>query len=201
MKHIAPILALLFSNYCHGKEIDGCMAIEFNNVMSAIFPVIKERSNWEWHRIEVTRETAEYAWIAEPGTLLKKNHQKSFQGNGMTFVAFLGATDLSKITPGSGALEDLIASSEKIAYLTGETKNESWTSRNLDFIRRSKVDMKLLDDDAVLLATINKTSTDAAKQSNPTHMRMRAILPYPGESYECLVKIKKVNKSARIINK
>ncbi|WP_316659471.1 hypothetical protein [Ralstonia condita] len=174
------------------------MAIELKNGMSAIFPVIKERPTWKWYRTEATRETAEYAWVAEPGFILMNSGKKLFQGNGMAFIAFIGAMDLRNITPGSGNLEDLISSAEKIAYLTGSDKSR--LHENLDFVRRSRVNAKLLNNDAIMLATVNKASTEAAKKSNPTHMKMRAILPYAGESYECIVEIKKINNSVKMIN-
>lgn len=56
----------LLVNSSRARDELECIAIVQDNAVAAIFPVIKERSAWEWYRIERTPELAEYAWIAEP---------------------------------------------------------------------------------------------------------------------------------------
>ncbi|GEM_PF-6517874 len=50
---------------------------------------------------------------------------------------------------------------------------------------------KVLDGDAIVIGTVDSKTASVINAGNPTHMKMTAVLPYPGESYECFAKIMK----------
>lgn len=191
---------ILISNFAYGKDIDRCFAVEANNFFNVIFPIKNKRQEWEWYRAEQTQERTEYAWIAEPG-FFAKGRQKKFQGNGVAFAISIGSSNLKIVNRKSGGLADLVKETSKYAYLTKKPETEIERDQHFQFMVQSKVAAKALNDGGeISVAILDQNTVNAAKLGSPTHMKMQTIVPYPGESYECIVKINKINKSARFIN-
>lgn len=195
MRLVLFLALSFFSILSYGGGKADCLAIETPSTVMARFPVVKERSAWEWYRIQITPERTEYAWIVEPGVFVRGEGSRGFRGNGMAFAISLGSANLKTVTPGSGSLADLVTLTQKNAYYTKKPKTETESDRFLNFIHYSRVGGKIVDDDAIVVGTLDRATTDAAKAGNPTHLKMQAILPYPGESYECFAKIEKVSRS------
>ena len=196
MRAFLFITLSLFSSLSCGRDGVGCVALETPSTMVAPFPVVKERSIWEWYRIQKTPERTEYAWIAEPGVFLTGKASRVFRGNGMAFAISLGSANLEAVAPGAGSLDDLVKLTQKNAYYTKRPETEEEKDRLMNFMYYSRVGGKFVDEDAIVVGTLDRATTDAAKAGNPTHLKMQAILPYSGESYECFAKIEKISRPA-----
>jgi len=194
MRGFLFVALYLFSNLSYGGDEVDCVAVETPSTVVALFPLVKERPTWEWYRIQITPERTEYAWIAEPGVFVGDNASRVFRGNGMAFAISLGSANLETVTPGAGSLADLVKLTQKNAYYTKKPETEAEEDRLMNFMYYSRVGAKLVEEGAIAVGTLDKATADAAKVGNPTHMKMQAILPYPGESYECFAKIEKVSK-------
>ncbi len=195
MRVVVFFTLYLFSIFSYGGGKVDCLAIETPSTVMALFPVVKERSVWDWYRIQITPERTEYAWIAEPGVFVMEEGARGFRGNGMAFAISLGSANLKTVTPGRGSLADLVKLTQKNAYYTKKPETEAESDRLLNFIHYSQVGGKIVDDDSIVVGTLDRATTDVAKAGNPTHLKMQAILPYPGESYECFAKIEKISRS------
>ncbi|WP_124906414.1 hypothetical protein [Burkholderia sp. Bp9004] len=195
MREFLFITLYLFSSLSYGRDGVGCVALETPSTVMALFPVVKERAAWDWYRIQITPERTEYAWIAEPGVFAMEEGARGFRGNGMAFAISLGSANLKTVTPGRGSLVDLVKLTQKNAYYTKKPETEAESDRLLNFIHYSQVGGKIVDNDAIVVGTLDRATTDVAKTGNPTHLKMQAILPYPGESYECFAKIEKISRS------
>lgn len=110
----------------------------------------------------------------------------------MAFAISLGSANLQNVEPGAGSLEDLVQLTRKNAYYTKKPNTDAEEESLLNFIRYSRVGAKIVDGDAIIVGTLNEIATDAAKRGKPTHLKMQAILPYAGESYECFARIQKL---------
>jgi len=189
MRYFLLFILLLFSKLSHAEKDLGCLAAEDANGMASLFPLVKQRSTWEWYRIEITPERTEYAWLVEPGVFVESGGHRIFHGNGMGFAIGLGSANLKNVAPGTGSLGELLRLTTKYAYPTTKPQTDSEREKYWSFVRKSRVEAKILEDDAIVVATFDKFTADAAKAGNPTHVKMRAILPYPGESYECFARL------------
>jgi hypothetical protein len=151
----------------------------------AYFPVVKNDKKWEWFRKEWTIERAEYAWIAEPGRCFKNR----FMPTGVAYAASLGTANLANTPPAEGTLADLLKASSKNAYYLAKPVTKVDAQNSDEFRRKSFVYSKIMSSGDIALGPIDNATVTIVKRGNPTHMRMRAILPELSESYECIVKI------------
>lgn len=162
-----------------------CGAVFTKDYAFAYFPVVNKRTQWEWYKFEITPERAEYAWIAEPG----KYKKKEFISNGVAFVISLGTANLENNSLKMGSLDDLIKETSKNAYYTKKPKNSAEEDKNIDFIFKSKVRAKKIEDGSISIYPADPETIKEVKRGSPTHMKLKAILPNEDESYECIVKI------------
>lgn len=198
MRIFIGIALISAMNLSFADDSIDCEAFESEKFISAVFPLKKNRIEWDWYRVEVTPERSEYAWIAEAGVITKEGKNKDFRGSGMAFAASLGTANLTNFTPISGSLYSLIKSSQMNAYLTKRPNSYSEREAHLKFMHRSRVAAEILDDEAIVLTVTDRETFEVIKKERPTHIRMKAVLPYPGESYECLARIQNINNSTKI---
>jgi hypothetical protein len=167
------------------NDVD-CRAIFTKEHAFVYFPILVNRDIWEWYKIEQTPQRPEYAWIAEPGTY--KN--RKFIANGVAITAYLGVLNLEKYQIEKGSLTQLLIKTEKYAYFSKKPTSDEEDRSNTEFIFGSRVRAKQMQDESSIFIYPSDTETiKEFKRSNPTHMRLRAILPSEDESYECIVKI------------
>lgn len=166
-----------------------CMAAFTSNATYAYFPLIKQRSIWPWYRVERTRTRAEYAWIAEPGSCSKGK----FVGNGTGFSAVLGSANLEATPAREGSLQDLLTAASRQSYWTTPVVSDEDEEKHLQFMLRSRVGAKVTRKyGLVAIYATDAASNKGLRHGNPTHMRMQALLPFPDESYECIVPIEHI---------
>jgi hypothetical protein len=183
---IALISLCGFANANNLKRELDCGAVSTKDQVFAYFPIVVNRKKWEWYKIERTAERQEYAWIAEPGNKINKN----FISSGVAFAISLGTFNLGNNPPEQGSLDDLLNKSTKNAYFTKKPESSKEEQKNIDFIFKSRVRAKQMEDESsIFIYPADPETIKEVKRGNPTHMRLKAILPNEDESYECIVKI------------
>jgi hypothetical protein len=101
-----------------------------------------------------------------------------------------------------GPLEQLVRLARKNAYYTKPAETDAERDRYYEFIHYGQVGARILEgdathDDSVFVAVTEKLAVGAAKRGSPTHLKMQAMLPYPGESYECFAEILKLKQRTK----
>ncbi|MGX9741892.1 hypothetical protein [Pseudocitrobacter corydidari] len=179
MKRVLFFLLMVFIGFgamadceIQAKDYD-CFAIFTKGVIFSAFPVLNNKSEWEWYRKE---DIGEYYWQTELGTC-KEN---KFTPNGARLLVCLGTLRLDKNPPAKGTLQELLNAAEKTAFLDGKVMSHI----------RAGIYQKKSSDPAQLLAILdNPTMVKSFKDDKPTYARMTAHLPNKNESYECITKI------------
>lgn len=172
--------ALVFSGEANSTEIE-CGALFYKNGITAAFPVIKKREEWEWHK----NKSPEYLWTAETGFY----SNKKFTGNGFGFMVFIGSLNLENTPPQKGNIQNLVNFASKSAFLTKESLYYNNEKKRNQVKYNSYIFGKVVDDDLLMVGTLNEEAVRLAKTKNPTHMKLQAILPEKGESYTCFPRI------------
>lgn len=162
-----------------------CVALFYKDGISAGFPLLKKRESWEWYK----KEYPEYSWIAETGFYKKGK----FVGNGFGFSISIGSLNLEKTPPQKGTIQDLISFSTKNGFLTKNSKYYSDENKKDQVLYYSNISAKMVDDELIMIWTINPNAVNMARSNKPTHMKLQAILPEKGESYTCFPRIDLVN--------
>lgn len=158
-----------------------CDAIYYKNSFAAAFPIIKKKELWEWYK----KSHPEYIWSMELGFYKDKN----FTSIGLGISISIGSMNLKSTPKQNGNLEDLINFSTKNAFLTLDSKYYSNEILRDQIIYRSQVFARKIDDDMIMIGTADAGLLKLFKKYNPTHMRLKAILPDSNESYTCYPKI------------
>lgn len=169
-------ITIFFSSKLFASEND-CGAFFIKKGVAASFPILKKRDFWEWYK----KVRPEYAWTAETG--FYRNNE--FKGNGFGFVAIIGSADLEKNKTQKGNIDELVRFSAKGAFLTKESKSYSVDEKREKIQFSTIVMAKVLDDESILVGTVDPEAVAIAKTGNPTHMKLTAVLPEEGESYTC----------------
>lgn len=120
----------------------------------------------------------------------------------MAFAISLGSANLNNEVVTKGPLEELVRLARKNAYYTKLPETDAERGRYYEFIHYSQVGARILEgdathDDTVFVAVTEKLAVGAAKRGSPTHLKMQAMLPYSGESYECFAEILKLKQRAK----
>ncbi|MEJ8294388.1 hypothetical protein WKI45_16295 [Delftia tsuruhatensis] len=187
-----PIFFALLSIPLNTNIDDGkttaCEAFVLKQNVAAIFPIKNNRSIWKWFKYENRTDRPEYAWIAEPGSI-SNDKNKLFKGNGMAFSISLGSANIKNKKITSGSIQEIINISRKNAYLTGEFIDNKKDAENISLMHTSKIEARVLEDNSIIITTMDDRSTALAKKGRPTHMKMSVFVPYSGESYECIADI------------
>lgn len=182
-RNLIFIIALLSVNASanHVDISSKCHAIYYKNGFSAGFPIIKKKEMWEWHK----RTHPEYIWSMELGFYKDKN----FTSIGLGISISIGSMNLKSTPKQNGTLEGLINFSTKNAFLTLDSKYYSNQMLRDQIVYRSQVFARKIDDDMIMIGTTDDDLLKLFKNDNPTHMRLKAILPDSNESYTCYPKI------------
>ncbi|WP_234640368.1 hypothetical protein [Delftia tsuruhatensis] len=183
-------LAIFLSFEANGEEVrnDVCEAYALRDSVAAVFPINGKRNIWKWYISKKITDHAEYAWIAEPGKIFNQG-SREFIGNGVAFSISLRNSESIKRTEKSGSLQEIINLSKKNAYLTKISIQDKDELDNIFLMHSSIIQGKLTDENSLLIATMDRMTTSLVKKGHPTHMKMTAFMPYPEESYECIVEI------------
>lgn len=114
---------------------------------------------------------------------------KNFTSTGLGVSLSIGIMNLKSTPKQNGSLENLINFSTKNAFLTQDSKLYSNKILRDQIVYRSQVFARKIDDDMIMIGTADGDLLKLFKNDNPTHMRLKAILPDSNESYTCHPKI------------
>lgn len=182
-RNLIFIVALLCTNAIANNETisSKCDAIYYENGFAAGFPIIKKKEYWEWYK----KSHPEYIWSMELGFY----KDKKFTSAGLGISISIGTMNLKSAPKQNGSLEKLINFSTKNAFLTQDSKLYSNKILRDQILYRSQVFARNIDDDMIMIGTADVGLLKLFKEYNPTHMRLKAILPESKESYTCYPKI------------